>query len=97
MYTIVLILTDGEPRFVVAIGEEGDGLHSGGLTAFRLQRASRRQKPLIFSGKFAFAKDTDFPNGKARWKCNHVSGNCPANLYTDDGDVVLLLDRHTHT
>ncbi|KAF9805651.1 hypothetical protein SFRURICE_012634 [Spodoptera frugiperda] len=63
---------------------------------FKFGKSSRRQGPVISTGKFTFVKDRDFPNGKTRWKCSHSSGKCPANIYTIDTDVVLFYDKHDH-
>jgi hypothetical protein len=63
---------------------------------FRFGRTAQQQEPVIFSGKFCFSKDREFPNGRTRWKCTHVSGSCPANIYTVENDVVMLYDKHNH-
>lgn len=62
---------------------------------FKFGKTSRRESPVISTGKFTFVKDKEFPNGKTRWKCSH-SGNCSANIYTIDADVVLFYDKHDH-
>ncbi|XP_063387840.1 protein tramtrack, beta isoform isoform X7 [Cydia fagiglandana] len=63
---------------------------------FRFGRTTQRQDPVIYSGKFCFAKDRELSNGRTRWKCTHSSGSCPANIYTIENDVVMLYDKHNH-
>lgn len=66
------------------------------VSQFKFGKASRREGPVISTGKYTFVKDREFPNGKTRWKCAHAAGTCPANIYTIDRDVVLLYDKHDH-
>ncbi|XP_052748471.1 protein tramtrack, beta isoform isoform X25 [Galleria mellonella] len=66
------------------------------MAQYRFGRTSRRQDPVIFSGKFSFVKDREFSNGRTRWRCGHTSGKCPANIYTVGADVVLVYDKHDH-
>lgn len=63
---------------------------------FRFGRSARRKEPIITTDKFSFVKDQEFPNGRVRWKCSHLSSKCLANIYTIDTNVVLFYDEHNH-
>ncbi|XP_061704452.1 protein tramtrack, beta isoform isoform X11 [Cydia pomonella] len=63
---------------------------------FRFGITSQCQDPVIYSGKFCFAKDRELSNGRTRWKCTHTSGSCPAYIYTIENDVVMFYDKHNH-